>query len=281
MAVLAAIRPTRYREVVLTSDDRERRMLEIRNLHAAIDGNEILKGIDLTINKGEIHAIMGPNGSGKSTLAKVLAGHPSYEVTKGEILFEGKNLLELAPDERSREGIFMAFQYPIEVPGVSNAQFLRLAYNEKRKHFGEEELDPLEFKDLLKERAKVVEMDASFMSRSVNEGFSGGEKKRNEILQMAVLEPKLAVLDETDSGLDIDALRVVAGGVNQLLNPENAVILVTHYQRLLNYIVPHFVHVLAHGRIVREGGKELALELEAKGYDWIKSADNRVSVPTS
>ncbi len=190
-------------------------MLEIRNLHAAIDGNEILKGINLTIKKGEIHAIMGPNGSGKSTLAKVLAGHPAYEVTEGEVIYEGKNLLEMSPDERAREGVFMAFQYPIEVPGVSNAQFLRLAYNEKRKHLGEEELDPLEFKDLLKERAKVVEMDASFMTRSVNEGFSGGEKKRNEILQMAVLEPKLAILDETDSGLDIDALRVVAGGVNQ------------------------------------------------------------------
>ena len=217
---------------------------------------------------------MGPNGSGKSTLAKVLAGHPQYEVTAGEILYEGRNLLEMAPDERAREGVFMAFQYPIEVPGVSNAQFLRLAYNEKRKHLGEEELDPLEFKDLLKERAKVVEMDASFMTRSVNEGFSGGEKKRNEILQMAVLEPKLAVLDETDSGLDIDALRVVAGGVNQLLTPDNAIIVVTHYQRLLNYIVPDFVHVLAGGRIAREGGKELALELEEKGYDWIKTADN-------
>ena len=249
-------------------------MLEIRNLHAGIDGTDILKGIDLTVNKGEIHAIMGPNGSGKSTLAKVLAGHPQYEVTAGEILYEGRNLLELSPDERAREGVFMAFQYPIEVPGVSNAQFLRLAYNEKRKHLGEEELDPLEFKDLLKERAKVVEMDASFMTRSVNEGFSGGEKKRNEILQMAVLQPKLAVLDETDSGLDIDALRVVANGVNQLLTPDNAIIVVTHYQRLLNYIVPDFVHVLANGRIVREGGKELAMELESKGYDWIKTADN-------
>jgi Fe-S cluster assembly ATP-binding protein len=247
-------------------------MLEIRNLHATVDGNQILKGIDLTIKKGEIHAIMGPNGSGKSTLAKVLAGHPAYEVTEGVVLYEGKNLLEMSADERAREGVFMAFQYPIEVPGVSNAQFLRLAYNEKRKHLGEEELDPLEFKDLLKERAKVVEMDASFMTRSVNEGFSGGEKKRNEILQMAVLEPKLAILDETDSGLDIDALRVVAGGVNQLHNSENAVVLVTHYQRLLNYIVPHYVHVLANGRIAREGGKELALELEEKGYDWITSA---------
>jgi len=247
-------------------------VLEIRNLHAAVDGNPILKGINLTIKKGEIHAIMGPNGSGKSTLANVLAGHPAYEVTEGEVLYEGKNLLEMSTDERAREGVFMAFQYPIEVPGVSNAQFLRLAYNEKRKHLGEEELDPLEFKDLLKERAKIVEMDASFMTRSVNEGFSGGEKKRNEILQMAVLEPKLAILDETDSGLDIDALRIVAGGVNHLHNSENAVVLVTHYQRLLNYIVPHYVHVLANGRIAREGGKELALELEEKGYDWITSA---------
>ena len=248
-------------------------MLEIKNLHAGIEGREILKGIDLTVNKGEIHAIMGPNGSGKSTLAKVLAGHPQYEVTAGEVLYEGRNLLEMPPDERARAGVFMAFQYPIEVPGVSNAQFLRLAYNEKRKHLGEEELDPLEFKDLLKERAKVVEMEASFMTRSVNEGFSGGEKKRNEILQMAVLQPKLAVLDETDSGLDIDALRVVANGVNQLLTPDNAIIVVTHYQRLLNYIVPDFVHVLSSGRIVREGGKELALELEERGYDWITSVD--------
>lgn len=246
-------------------------MLEIKNLHASVDGKEILRGIDLKVNKGEIHAIMGPNGSGKSTLAKVLAGHPAYEVTQGEIFYEGKNLLEMTPDERAREGVFMAFQYPIEVPGVSNAQFLRLAYNEKRKHLGEEELDPLEFKDLLKERAKVVEMDASFMTRSVNEGFSGGEKKRNEILQMAVLEPKLAILDETDSGLDIDALRVVAGGVNQLHTDDNAMIVVTHYQRLLNYIVPDFVHVLAQGKIAREGGKELALELEQKGYDWLRT----------
>ena len=249
-------------------------MLEIRDLHAGIDGKDILKGINLTINKGEVHAIMGPNGSGKSTLAKVLAGHPQYQVTAGEVLYNGKNLLELAPHERALEGVFMAFQYPIEVPGVSNAQFLRLAYNEKQKHRGDDELDPLEFKDLLKERAKVVEMDASFMTRSVNEGFSGGEKKRNEILQMAVLEPQLAVLDETDSGLDIDALRVVAGGVNQLRTPDNAIIVVTHYQRLLNYIVPDFVHVLANGRIAREGGKELALELEEKGYDWIRAEQN-------
>jgi Fe-S cluster assembly ATP-binding protein len=241
-------------------------------LHATVEGKEILRGINLTIRKGEIHAIMGPNGSGKSTLAKILAGHPAYEVTKGEVLFEGRNLLELAPDERAREGVFLAFQYPVEVPGVSNAQFLRLAYNEKRKHLGEEELDPLEFKDLLAERAKVVEMDAGLMSRSVNEGFSGGEKKRNEILQMAVLKPKLAVLDETDSGLDIDALRIVSEGVNKLRTPENAVVVVTHYQRLLNYIIPDHVHVLYKGRIVRSGGKELALELEEKGYDWIKEA---------
>ena len=248
-------------------------MLEIHDLHATVDGNEILRGIDLTINKGEIHAIMGPNGSGKSTLAKILAGHPAYEVTRGEVLFEGKNLLELAPDQRAREGVFLAFQYPVEVPGVSNAQFLRLAYNEKMKHLGDEELDPLEFKDLLSERAKIVEMDSSFMTRSVNEGFSGGEKKRNEILQMAVLQPKLAVLDETDSGLDIDALRIVAAGVNQLRTPDNAIILVTHYQRLLNYIVPDCVHVLSEGRIVKSGGKDLAMELEAKGYDWIKEEE--------
>ncbi|HEX8457946.1 MAG TPA: Fe-S cluster assembly ATPase SufC [Pyrinomonadaceae bacterium] len=245
-------------------------MLEIRDLHAKVEGKEILRGVSLRVERGEVHAIMGPNGSGKSTLAKVLAGHPSYEVTGGEVLFDGKNLLELEPDERAREGFFLAFQYPVEIPGVSNAQFLRLAYNEKRKHLGEEELDPLEFKDLLKERAQIVEMDAALMSRSVNEGFSGGEKKRNEILQMAVLEPKLAVLDETDSGLDIDALRIVSEGVNKLRSPDNAIVLVTHYQRLLNYIVPDHVHVLYKGRIVRSGGKELALELEERGYDWIK-----------
>ena len=244
-------------------------MLEIKNLHAGIHGKEILKGINLTVNKGEIHAIMGPNGSGKSTLAKVLAGHPQYEVLGGEVIYEGRNLLEMAPDERARAGVFMAFQYPIEVPGVSNAQFLRLAYNEKKKYLGEEELDPLEFKDLLKERAKVVEMDASFMTRSVNENFSGGEKKRNEILQMAVLEPRLAILDETDSGLDIDALRIVASGVQALHTPDNAVILVTHYQRLLNYIVPDYVHVMDAGRIIKTGDKELALELESRGYDWV------------
>jgi len=255
-------------------------MLEIRNLTASINGNQILKGINLKINKGEVHAIMGPNGSGKSTLAKVLAGHPAYEVTGGEVIYDGKNLLEMSPDVRAREGVFMAFQYPVEVPGVSNSQFLRLAYNEKQKHLGEEELDPLEFKDLLKEKAALVEMDASFMTRSVNEGFSGGEKKRNEILQMAVLDPKLSVLDETDSGLDIDALRVVAEGVNKLHDPDKAVIVVTHYQRLLNYIVPDFVHVLSGGRIVKEGGKELALELEEKGYDWLKN-ENGKSAPAA
>jgi Fe-S cluster assembly ATP-binding protein len=249
-------------------------LLEIKNLHAGIDGKAILKGLNLQVEKGEIHAIMGPNGSGKSTLAKVLAGHPSYEVLEGEVIYEGKNLLELEPDERAKEGIFMAFQYPVEVPGVSNSQFLRLAYNEKMKHLGEEELDPLEFNDYLKERAKVVEMSSDFFKRSVNEGFSGGEKKKNEILQMAVLEPKLAILDETDSGLDIDALRIVAEGVNKLRSADKAIILVTHYQRLLNYIEPDFVHVLANGKIVKEGGKELAMELEEKGYDWVKAAGN-------
>ena len=247
-------------------------LLEIKDLHAGIEGREILKGLSLNINKGEVHAIMGPNGSGKSTLSKVLAGHPTYEVLSGSVLYEGKNLLELEPDERAREGIFLAFQYPVEIPGVSNSQFLRLAYNQKMKHHGLEELDPLEFNDYLTEKAKIVEMDKSFFKRSVNEGFSGGEKKRNEILQMAVLEPKLAILDETDSGLDIDALRIVAEGVNKLRNAENGIILVTHYQRLLNYIEPDFVHVLADGKIVKEGGAELALELEEKGYDWVKSA---------
>jgi len=247
-------------------------LLEIKDLHAGIEGKEILKGLNLTVNAGEVHAIMGPNGSGKSTLSKVLAGHPSYEVISGEVLYEGKNLLELEPDERAREGVFLAFQYPVEVPGVSNSQFLRLAYNEKMKHLAQDELDPLEFNDYLKEKAKLVDMDPSFFKRSVNEGFSGGEKKRNEILQMAVLDPKLAILDETDSGLDIDALRIVAEGVNKLRSADKAIILVTHYQRLLNYIQPDFVHVLASGRIVKEGGKELALELEEKGYDWVKSA---------
>ena len=247
-------------------------MLEIKNLHAAIGDKEILKGIDLTVNAGEIHAVMGPNGSGKSTLAQVLAGHPAYEVTEGEVLYDGRNLLEIDPEVRAQEGIFLAFQYPIEIPGVTNAYFLRSAYNEIRKAKGMTELDPLEFLDLMEEKTKIVEMDESMMNRSVNTGFSGGEKKRNEILQMAVLEPRLAILDETDSGLDIDALKIVANGVNALRRPDNATIVVTHYQRLLNYIVPDFVHVLANGRIVKSGGKELALELEEKGYDWIPGA---------
>ena len=247
-------------------------MLEIKNLRASIGDKEILKGIDLTVNAGEIHAVMGPNGSGKSTLAQVLAGHPAYEVTEGEVLYDGRNLLEIDPEVRAQEGIFLAFQYPIEIPGVTNAYFLRSAYNEIRKAKGMTELDPLEFLDLMEEKTKIVEMDESMMNRSVNTGFSGGEKKRNEILQMAVLEPRLAILDETDSGLDIDALKIVANGVNALRRPDNATIVVTHYQRLLNYIVPDFVHVLANGRIVKSGGKELALELEEKGYDWIPGA---------
>jgi Fe-S cluster assembly ATP-binding protein len=248
-------------------------MLEIRNLHAAVNGKEILKGLDLAVKAGEIHAIMGPNGSGKSTLAKVLAGHPDYEVTQGEVIYRDQNLLELEPDERAREGVFLAFQYPIEIPGVSNANFLRMAYNEKAKQEGRDELDPLEFDDLLREKMKIVEMDTSFINRSVNEGFSGGEKKRNEILQMAVLEPRLALLDETDSGLDIDALRIVANGVNKLAKKENAIVIVTHYQRLLNYIEPHFVHVLYNGRITNSGGKELAHQLEQEGYDWIRTSN--------
>jgi len=247
-------------------------VLEIKNLHAAIGDKEILKGIDLTVNAGEIHAVMGPNGSGKSTLAQVLAGHPAYVVTEGEVLYDGRNLLEIDPEVRAQEGIFLAFQYPVEIPGVTNAYFLRSAYNEIRKAKGMSELDPLEFLDLMEEKTKIVEMDESMMNRSVNTGFSGGEKKRNEILQMAVLEPRLAILDETDSGLDIDALKIVAKGVNALRRPDNATIVVTHYQRLLNYIVPDFVHVLANGRIVKSGGKELALELEEKGYDWIPGA---------
>ena len=245
-------------------------MLEIKNLHASVDGTEILKGIDLTINAGEIHAIMGPYGSGKSTLAQVLAGHDDYEVTEGQVLYFGRDLLEMSTEERAREGVFLAFQYPVEIPGVSNAYFLRAALNEKRKHRGEEELDAMEFLGLLKEKMKVVEMEPTLMNRAINEGFSGGEKKRNEILQMAVLEPKLAILDETDSGLDIDALRIVANGVNQLRSPDHAAIVVTHYQRLLNYIIPDYVHVLVGGRVVKSGGKELAMELEARGYDWVR-----------
>jgi Fe-S cluster assembly ATP-binding protein len=244
-------------------------MLEISNLTATVGDKDILKGINLTVNAGEVHAIMGPNGSGKSTLAQVLAGHPSYEVTGGTVQFEGEDLLELEPEERAHKGVFLAFQYPIEIPGVSNAYFLRSAYNAMRVARGGEEVDPMEFLDVMEARLKIVEMDDAMLARSVNVGFSGGEKKRNEILQMAVLEPKLAILDETDSGLDIDALRVVAEGVNKLRRPDNASIVVTHYQRLLNYIVPDYVHVLAGGRIIRSGGKELALELEEKGYDWL------------
>ncbi len=245
-------------------------MLEIKNLHANIEGKEILKGIDLKINKGEVHAIMGPNGSGKSTLAQVLAGREEYEVTEGSVIYEGKNLLELSPEDRAREGLFLAFQYPVEIPGVSNTNLLKTALNEIRKYKGMEELDTIEFLNLIKSKMKLVELDQSLISRAVNEGFSGGEKKRNEIFQMAVLEPKLAILDETDSGLDIDALRIVANGVNKLKSKDNATILVTHYQRLLNYIVPDFVHVLYKGKIIKTGDKKLALELEDKGYDWIK-----------
>jgi Fe-S cluster assembly ATP-binding protein len=244
-------------------------MLDIANLTATADEKDILKGINLTVNAGEVHAIMGPNGSGKSTLAQVLAGHPSYEVTGGAVTFDGEDLLELEPEERAHKGVFLAFQYPIEIPGVSNAYFLRSAYNAMRVARGGEEVDPMEFLDVMAEKLKIVEMDEAMLARSVNMGFSGGEKKRNEILQMAVLEPKLAILDETDSGLDIDALRIVAEGVNKLRRPDNATIVVTHYQRLLNYIVPDFVHVLAGGRIIRSGGKELAHELEEKGYDWL------------
>jgi Fe-S cluster assembly ATP-binding protein len=244
-------------------------MLEIKNLHAGIDGKNILNGLDLRINAGEVHAIMGPNGSGKSTLANVLAGRPRYAVTAGTVEFEGKNLLDLPTEERAREGVFLAMQYPVEIPGVNNIYFLKAALNALRKHRGEEELDAIEFLQLAREKMKVVELDEAFMNRGVNEGFSGGEKKRNEIFQMAVLDPKLAILDETDSGLDIDALRVVANGVNALRSEAHAVLVITHYQRLLRYLVPDFVHVLANGRIVKSGGKELAEELEQKGYDWI------------
>ena len=247
-------------------------MLKIDNIHAKAGEQEILKGISLAVNAGEVHAIMGPNGSGKSTLAQVIAGHPGFEVTSGTITYGGADLLDMDPEVRAQQGVFLAFQYPIEIPGVTNAYFLRSAYNEIRKAHGEEEMDPMDFLDLMEKKIKLVDMDPAMLHRSVNAGFSGGEKKRNEILQMAVLEPKLAILDETDSGLDIDALRVVAAGVNALKRPDNATIVVTHYQRLLNFIVPDFVHVLAGGRIVKSGGKELALELEARGYDWLVEA---------
>jgi Fe-S cluster assembly ATP-binding protein len=244
-------------------------LLEVRGLTARIGDRNILKGIDLTVRAGEVHAIMGPNGSGKSTFAKVLSGHPSYEVTGGEVLFEERNLLELTPEARARAGLFLGFQYPIEVPGVTNSAFLRLAYNTVQGTRGKEELDPLEFDDLVRGKMKLLDIDPSFLERSLNAGFSGGEKKRNEILQMALLEPKLAVLDETDSGLDIDALRVVANGINKLHTPDNGIVLVTHYQRMLNYIVPDYVHVIEGGRIIKTGDKSLALELEARGYDWV------------
>ena len=249
-------------------------LLEVRGLRAAVNGVEILKGVDLVVKTGEVHAIMGVNGSGKSTLAKALAGHPAYEVTGGGVIFEDKNLFALDPAARARAGLFLGFQYPVEVPGVANSQFLRLTYNTLQKERGRDELDPLEFDDLVREKMKLLDMNPDFLDRSVNEGFSGGEKKRNEILQMALLEPKLAILDETDSGLDIDALRVVADGINRLANRDNAIVLVTHYQRLLNHVVPDYVHVMQAGRIVRTGGKELAIELETRGYDWIGTAVN-------
>jgi Fe-S cluster assembly ATP-binding protein len=247
-------------------------MLDIKNLQVKAEGKLILKGIDLHVDAGEVHAIMGPNGSGKSTLARVLAGHPEYEVTAGEVFYEGRDLLEMDPDERAREGVFMAFQYPVEIAGVNNAYFLKAALNAQRKHRGEPEVDAMEFMALIKETSKLLEIDQSMLQRAVNEGFSGGEKKRNEIFQMALLEPKLAILDETDSGLDIDALKIVAAGVNAMRSPERATIVVTHYQRLLDYIIPDHVHVLSAGRIVKSGGKELALELEKKGYGWIEAA---------
>ena len=246
-------------------------MLEIKDLAANAGDRVILRGVTLSVRAGEVHAIMGPNGSGKSTLAQVLAGHPAYEVTGGSVTYDGKDLLAMAPEERAQAGLFLAFQYPVEIPGVTNAYFLRAALNELRKARGQAELDPLEFLELMESKLPMLDMDPAMMQRSVNAGFSGGEKKRNEILQMAVLEPRLAILDETDSGLDIDALRVVAQGVNALRRPDNATIVVTHYQRLLNYIVPDFVHVLSNGRIAKSGGKELALELEAKGYDWLEA----------
>ncbi|MEO1069529.1 MAG: Fe-S cluster assembly ATPase SufC [Cyanobacteria bacterium J06638_6] len=244
-------------------------ILSVQNLHASVDGTEILKGLNLEVRAGEIHAIMGLNGSGKSTFSKVLAGHPDYEVTAGQMAFRGQDVLDLEPHDRATAGIFLAFQYPLEIPGVSNRDFLRVAYNAHRKARGDEEIDVFDFDDLIEEKLDVVKMEASFLDRSVNEGFSGGEKKRNEILQMALLEPALAILDETDSGLDIDALKTVAGGVNQLANADNAVVLITHYQRLLDYIVPDYVHVMADGRIITTGGKDLAKQLEARGYEWV------------
>jgi Fe-S cluster assembly ATP-binding protein len=247
-------------------------ILEIKNLSAGVEGKQILKGISLTISPGEVHAIMGPNGSGKSTLAAVLAGRAGYEVSGGEVIFDGKNLLDLNPEERAREGVFLAFQYPVEIPGVNSTYFLKAALNEVRKSKGQPELDAMEFLSLVKDKIKLLELNEDLLRRSVNEGFSGGEKKRNEIFQMAVLEPRLAILDETDSGLDIDALRIVAGGVNKLKRPDSAQLVITHYQRLLNFIIPDFVHVLYDGRIVKSGDKQLALELEAKGYDWITKA---------
>ncbi len=252
-------------------------MLEIKGLHTNVEDKEILKGVDLTVNAGEVHAIMGPNGSGKSTLAQVIAGHQSYDVTKGTIRFEGEDLLELVPEERACKGIFIAFQYPVPIPGVRNAYFLKSALNSMRKYRGEDEIDAMEFLVLIKDKMKKLDIDQSFMERPVNDGFSGGEKKRNEILQLAVLDPKLAVLDETDSGLDIDALKIVAAGVNALRSPERAIVVVTHYQRLLNYIVPDIVHVLVDGRIVKSGGKELALELEDKGYAAMEGMEKKVS----
>jgi Fe-S cluster assembly ATP-binding protein len=251
-------------------------MLEVKNLHASVDNNEILRGIDLDVNAGEVHAIMGPNGSGKSTLAHILAGREGYDVTRGEVIYEGKDLLAMLPEQRAREGVFLAFQYPVEIAGVSNMYFLRAALNAIRKHRGLDELDAMDFLKVVREKMKLLEMDETLMNRPVNEGFSGGEKKRNEIFQMAVLEPKLAILDETDSGLDIDALRTVADGINRLRSPERAIVLVTHYQRLLSYVVPDFVHVLSDGRIVRSGGKELALELEQKGYAWLEESATNV-----
>ncbi len=253
-------------------------ILSVRGLTATVEGTQILKGVNLEVKAGEIHAIMGPNGSGKSTFAKVLAGHPDYTNIQGEVVFQGQNLLELEPEERAKAGVFMAFQYPLEIPGVSNLDFLRVAYNSRRKHQGLEELDAFDFDDLVHEKLAVVKMDPRFLDRSVNEGFSGGEKKRNEILQMALLEPTLAILDETDSGLDIDALKIVANGVNQLAKPENTTLLITHYQRLLNYIVPDFVHVMESGRILTTGTKELALELESRGYEWVRGEEETAGV---